>query len=118
MIFFFFLIYKVVERIIDYEMDFNIFTTDQFILYRQHWFFRAESMNIATSSVKIVQESSPWFLWSLFGYGKISIHPEWNLSANSKAIELFYVSQPKSLVKKLNSFIEKSKEWLNVSLMA
>ena len=116
-IWFLFLLYKVVERIIDYEMDFNIFTTDQFILYRQHWFFKAESMNIATSSIKIVQESSPWFLWSLFSYWKISIHPEWNLSEKSKSIELFYVPKPKSLVKKLNDFIEKSKQWLNVSVM-
>ena len=117
-IWFLFLIYKVVEKIIDYEMDFNIFTTDQFILYRQHWFFKASSMNIATSTVKIVQEMSPWFWGSLFNYWKVSIHPEWNLSENSKAIELFFVPRPKSLIKKLNDFIEKSKEWMNVSVMA
>jgi hypothetical protein len=38
-------------------MDFNIFSVDQFILYRQHGFFKPESMNIATSTIKIVQES-------------------------------------------------------------
>ena len=117
-IWFLFLIYKVVERIIDYEMDFNIFTTDQFILYRQHWFFKTESMNVATSTIKIVNESKSWFWWSLFNYWKVSIHPEWNLSDTSKAIELFFVPMPKSLAKKLNEFIEKSKEWLNVSLLA
>ena len=111
------LLYKVLDRIIDYEMDFNIFTTDQFIIYRQHWFFKTESMNIAASTVKIVKESKSWFRWSLFHYGKVSIHPEWNIE-NSKAIELFYVPHPKDLAKKLNEFIEKSKEWLNVSVLS
>ena len=115
-IWFLFLLYKVLDRIIDYEMDFNIFTVDQFILYRQHWFFRTESMNIATSTIKIVQESKSWFWWSLFNFWKVSIHPEGNLWWNSKAIELFYVPYPKRLTKKLNDFIEKSKELMNVSI--
>lgn len=116
-IWFLFLLYKVLDKIIDYEMDFNIFTVDQFRLFRQHWFFKTESTNIATSTIKIVKESKSWFLWSLFDYWKVSIHPEWNLSEGSKAIELFYVPKTKSLTKKLNDFIEKSKEWLNVSLL-
>ena len=115
-IWFLFLLYKVVERIIDYEMDFNIFTIDQFILYRQHWFFKTSSMNVATSTIKIVQESKSWFLGSLFNYWKVSIHPEWDLWGNTKAIELFYVPTPKSLTKKLNDFIEKSKELKNVKV--
>ena len=117
-IWFLFLLYKVLDKIIDYEMDFNIFTTDQFILYRQHWFLKAESVNVATSTIKIVKESKSWLLWSLFNYGKVSIHPEWNLGWNSKAIDLFYVPAPKMLTKKLNEFIEKSKEWANISVMS
>jgi hypothetical protein len=117
-IWFLFLLYKVLDRIIDYEMDFNIFTVDQFILYRQHWFFRTESLNIATSTIKIVQESKSWFWWSLFNFWKVSIHPEWNLWWNTKAIELFYVPYPKKLTKKLNEFIEKSKELMNVNIAA
>ncbi len=117
-IWFLFLLYKVLDKIIDYEMDFNIFTTDQFILYRQHWFFKTESMNIATSTIKIVKESKSWLWGSLFNYWKVSIHPEWNLDWNTKAIELFYVAAPKILTKKLNEFIEKSKEWLNVSVLS
>ena len=115
-IWFLFLLYKVLDRIIDYEMDFNIFTVDQFILYRQHGFFRTESMNIAASTIKIVNESKSWFWWSLFNFWKVSIHPEWNLWWNSKAIELFYVPYPKKLTKKLNEFIEKSKELMNVNV--
>ena len=117
-IWFLFLLYKVLDRIIDYEMDFNIFTVDQFILYRQHWFFRTESLNIATSTIKIVQESKSWFWWSLFNFWKVSIHPEWNLWWNTKAIELFYVPYPKKLTKKLNEFIEKSKELMNANIAA
>lgn len=112
------LLYRVLYKIIDYEMDFNIFTVDQFMLFRQHWFFKTESMNIATSTIKIVKESKSWFLWSLFNYWKVSVHPEWNLSNTSKAIELFYVPNPKMLTKKLNDFIEKSKEGMNISLMS
>ena len=113
-IWFLFLLYKVLDRIIDYEMDFNIFTIDQFIIFRQHWFLRTESLNIATSTIKIVKESSSWFWWSLFNFWKVSIHPEWNLWSSSKAIELFYVPYPKKLTKKLNEFIEKSKEFTNI----
>jgi len=91
-------------------MDFNIFTTDQFIIYRQHGFFKTESTNIATSTIKIVKDSKSWIRWSFFNFWKVSIHPEGNLN-NSKAIELFYVPSPKALTKKLNEFIEKSKEW-------
>jgi len=115
---FIFLLYKTLDKIIDYEMDFNIFTVDQFMLFRQHWFFKTESTNIATSTIKIVNESKSWFLWSRLNYWKVSIHPEWNLSAWSKAIELFYVPKTKSLTKKLNEFIEKSKEWMNISVMS
>lgn len=115
-IWFLFLLYKVLDRIIDYEMDFNIFTADQFILYRQHWFFKVESLNIATSTIKIVKDWQTWFWWALFNFWKVSIHPEWNLWSNSKAIELFYVPYPKKLTKKLNEFIEKSKELMNVSI--
>ena len=114
-IWFLFLLYKVLDRIIDYEMDFNIFTVDQFILYRQHWFFRNESLNIAASTIKVVQESTQnGFWWSLFNFWKVSIHPEGNLWSSSKAIELFYVPYPKKLIKKLNEFIEKSKELTNI----
>ena len=115
-IWFIFLLYKVLDRIIDYEMDFNIFTVDQFILYRQHWFFKTESMNIATSTIKIVNESKSWFRWALLHYWKVSIHPEWNLWSSSKAIELHFVPEPKHLTKKLNEFIEKSKEMMNVAV--
>ena len=115
---FIFLLYKVLYIIIDYEMDFNIFTVDQFMTFRQHWFLKAESINIATSTIKIVKESKSWFLGSLLDYGKVSIHPEWNMSAGSKAIELFYVPKTKSLTRKLNEFIEKSKEWKNISVMS
>ena len=111
------LLYKVLDRIIDYEMDFNIFTVDQFMLFRQHGFLKAESMNIATSTIKIVKESKSWFLWSRLNYWKVSIHPEWNITSGSK-FELFYVPKPKSLTKKLNEFIEKSKEWMNISVMS
>jgi len=111
------LLYKVLYKIIDYEMDFNIFTVDQFMLFRQHGFLKAESMNIATSTIKIVKETKSWFLWSRLNYWKVSIHPEWNISSGSK-FELFYVPKPKTLVKKLNEFIEKSKEWMNISVMS
>ena len=114
-IWFLFLLYKVLDRIIDYEMDFNIFTVDQFILYRQHWFFKNGSLNIAASTIKVVQESTQWwFWWSLFNFWKVSIHPEGNLWNGTKAIELFFVPYPKKLTKKLNEFIEKSKELTNI----
>jgi hypothetical protein len=115
-IWFILLLYKVLDKIIDYEMDFNIFTADQFKLFRQHGFFKIESTNIATSTIKIVKDTKSWFFWSRLNYWRVSIHPEWNMSGSK--IELFYVPKPNTLVKKLNEFIEKSKEWMNVSVMS
>jgi len=55
------LIFIVLARIIDYEMDFNIFTPDQFTIYRQFGLLRAESTSIATSTIKMVKENNSGF---------------------------------------------------------
>jgi hypothetical protein len=106
------IIVKTIYYIIDYEMDFNIFTSMQFTLYRQHGIFTAGSTSVATSTIKIVKAINTNFMESLLGYGTISIHPEGN--AASQPIELHYVTKPKVLIKRLNEFIEESKKLINI----
>jgi len=109
---FLWIIIKTFYYIIDYEMDFNIFSPKQFTLYRQHGVFVAGSTSIATSTIKIVKAVNTNFIQSLFGYGTVSIHPEGG--ANSNPLQLHYVTKPKELVKRLNNFIDESKKFINV----
>ena len=108
---FLWIIVKTIYYIIDYEMDFNIFSPKQFTLYRQHGIFIAGSTSIATSTIKIVKVVNTNFIQSLFGYGTVSIHPEGN---GTTSIKLHYITKPKVLVKRLNEFIDESKKLINI----
>ncbi|MDR2415695.1 MAG: hypothetical protein LBD75_03670 [Candidatus Peribacteria bacterium] len=108
---FLWIIVKTVYYIIDYEMDFNVFSPKQFTLYRQHGIFVAGSTSIATSTIKIVKAVNTNFIQSLFGYGTVSIHPE---GTDVNPIKLHYVTRPKLLVKQLNEFIDESKKLINI----
>ncbi|MDR0281832.1 MAG: hypothetical protein LBI53_00450 [Candidatus Peribacteria bacterium] len=55
------LIFVVLSNIINYEMDFNIFTPDQFTIYRQYGLLKSESTSIATSTIKMVKENNYGF---------------------------------------------------------
>jgi hypothetical protein len=101
-------IYLTIAKIIDYEMDFNIFTPEQFVIYRQHGLLKTESTSITTSTIKMVKEIKKGFRGAVLGYGKISIHPEGGAN-QSAPVQISYVSKPKILVKKLNEFIDESK---------
>ncbi|MDR2190705.1 MAG: hypothetical protein LBP53_06070 [Candidatus Peribacteria bacterium] len=101
-------IYFTIFKLIDYEMDFNIFTPEQFVIYRQHGILKTETTSIATSTVKMVKEVKQGFWGALWGYGKLSIHPEGGAN-NSPPVRISYVSRPEILVKKLNAFIDESK---------
>ncbi|MDR0650587.1 MAG: hypothetical protein LBG59_04195 [Candidatus Peribacteria bacterium] len=105
------IIVKTVYYVIDYEMDFNIFSPKQFILYRQHGIFVAGSTSIATSTIKIVKAVNTNFIQSLLGYGTVSIHPE---GTDVNPIKLHYMTRPKILVKQLNEFIDESKRFINI----
>jgi vacuolar-type H+-ATPase subunit I/STV1 len=65
---FLWIIVKTIYNIIDYEMDFNIFSPKQFTLYRQHGIFTAGSTSVATSTIKIVKAVNTNFIQSLFGF--------------------------------------------------
>ena len=103
------LIFIVLSKIIDYEMDFNIFTPDQFTIYRQYGLLKAESTSIAASTIKMVREKNSGFWWAFWWYGRVSIHPEGGVT-ELPPVTIRYVTKPKILVKKLNEFIEKSKK--------
>lgn len=108
---FLFILNKVVYKIIDYEMNFDICTSDSFTEYKQVWFFHTSSTNIATSAIKVVEASKKWILWAFLQYWFLSIHTYWDDVSWWKAIELSYIPQPQKLAKRLNNIVEQ-KSWL------
>ena len=105
---------RVVFRIIDYEMNFDICTKDGVVSYKQDWFFRTKTMNISKDAIRVIQHSKEWIKSALFQYGNIIINTDSELDKKwNKSLELSYVPDPKRLAKKLNSMMEKW--WENVS---
>ena len=105
---------RVMYRIIDYEMNFNICTTDGFVSYNQDWFFRTNTKNISASAIKVIQASKDWLKWALWQYGNLYIHTDWDLNrVGWKILELSYIPDPKRLAKKINAMLEATRwnEW-------
>lgn len=102
---------RVVYRIIDYEMNFDICTKDWVISYKQDWFFKTKTTNIARDAIKVIQHSKEWIKSALFQYGNLHIYTDAEVWEKwSKNLELSYIPDPKHLAKKLNIMMEKSGE--------
>ena len=103
---------RVIYRIIEYEMNFDICTRDGVVSYKQDWFFRTKTMNISKDAIRVIQHSKEWIKSALFQYGNIIINTDSELDKKwNKSLELSYIPDPKRLAKKLNSMMEKS--WIN-----
>ena len=102
---------RVIYRIIEYEMNFNICTKDWIVAYKQEWFFKTKSMNISRDAIRVIQHSKEWIKSALFQYGNINICTDSEIGNKwSKNLELSYIPEPKRLAKKLNTMLEKSWE--------
>jgi len=105
---------RVIYRIIEYEMNFDICTKDGVVSYKQDWFFRTKTMNISKDAIRVIQHSKEWIKSALFQYGNIIINTDSELDKKwNKSLELSYIPDPKRLAKKLNSMMEKS--WENIN---
>ena len=105
---------RVIYRIIEYEMNFDICTKDGVVSYKQDWFFRTKTMNISKDAIRVIQHSKEWIKSALFPYGNIIINTDSELDKKwNKSLELSYIPDPKRLAKKLNSMMEKS--WENIN---
>jgi hypothetical protein len=101
---------RVMYRIMEYEMNFDICTKDSFTAYSQKWFFKTKTTNITTPAIKVIQDSKEWLVWALLQYWNLSIHTDGDLDAKWwKILELYYIPDPKRLAKKLNSIIEENR---------
>ena len=102
---------RVIFRIIDYEMNFDICTKDWVVSYKQDWFFKTKTTNIARDAIKVIQHSKEWIQSALFQYGNLHIYTDAEVWEKwSKNLELTYIPDPKRLAKKLNTMMEKSWE--------
>ena len=98
---------RVMYKLIEYEMNFGICTSNSFTSYRQKWFFRTDSMSISTSAIKVIQDSKKWLLGAFFQYWDICIFTDGDLNeAWGKNLQLAYVPDPRRLAKRLNAMIE------------
>jgi hypothetical protein len=105
---------RVIYRIIEYEMNFDICTKDGVISYKQDWFFKTKTMNISRDAIRVIQHSKEWIKSALFQYGNINIYTDSEIGNKwSKNLELSYIPEPKRLAKKLNAMLEKSWEKAN-----
>lgn len=99
---------RVIYRIIDYEMNFDICTKDGVVSYKQDWFFKTKTTNIARDAIKVIQHSKEWIQSALFQYGNLHIYTDTEVWEQwSKNLELSYIPDPKHLAKKLNIMMEK-----------
>ena len=101
---------RVMYRIMEYEMNFDICTKNHFTSYCQKWFFRTKTMNISTPAIRVIEDSKEWLAWALLQYWMITIHTDGDLDTKWwKILELRYIPDPKHLAKKLNSIIEETR---------
>lgn len=105
---------RVIYRIIEYEMNFDICTWDWVVAYKQDWFFKTKTMNISKEAIRVIQHSKEWISSALFHYGNINIFTDSEIDNKwRKNLELSCIPDPKRLAKRLNIMLEKS--WEKVS---
>lgn len=105
---------RVMYRIIEYEMNFDICTKDGVVAYKQEWFFKTKTMNISRDAIRVIQHSKEWIKSALFQYGNINIYTDSEIGNKwTKNLELSCIPEPKRLAKKLNIMLEKSWETVN-----
>ena len=107
---FLFLLNRVLYMLIEYEMTFNLCTKDWFTTFNQKWFFRTDSMKIASSAIKVIKSTKEWLSGALFQYWNLYIYTDWDLNDTWwKNLQLTYVPDPSVLAKKLNALIDVNK---------
>ena len=105
---------RVIYRIIEYEMNFDICTWDGVVAYKQDWFFKTKTMNISKDAIRVIQHSKEWIRSALFHYGNINIFTDSEIDNKwGRNLELSCIPDPKRLAKKLNRMLEKSWEKVN-----
>ncbi len=108
---FLFLLNRVLYLLIEYEMTFNICTKDWFSTYNQKWFFKTDSMKIASSAIKVIKSTKEWLSGALFQYWNLYIYTDGDLNDTWwKNLQLTYVPDPSVLAKKLNAMIDINKD--------
>ena len=101
---------RVMYRIMEYEMNFDICTKNYFTAYSQKGFFRTKTISISTPAIRVIEDSKEWLAWALLQYWMITIHTDGDLNIKWwKILELRYIPDPKHLAKKLNSIIEETR---------
>ena len=81
---------KIIQRFIDFEMDFIIVTKDEIELIDQVGIFRRKVISLALQKVKTITIDKDWFFKSIFNIGSLKILSEWDSEGNGE-IRLNYI---------------------------
>lgn len=106
------LMYQVLKKIIDSEMDFVIATPTTMTFFSQTGFFQTNTNVVNNTQIKSFNETTVWFSPSILGYWTILIRTEGDdLSEkdidnnDTNRLKLRFVSSPKKVIDKLESVI-------------
>lgn len=106
------LMYQILKKIIDSEMDFMIATPTTMTFYSQTWLLQSNSNIVNNTQIKTFNATLDWFWPSFLGYGTILIRTEWDdLSKadldnhDTNRLKLRFVLHPKKVIQKLEEII-------------
>ena len=85
--------FPVIEKYIDYKMDFIIVIPSSIMMYDQWGIFKRNVVTISSQSIKTISIKKSWLLYSMFDNGDIIILTEGDIAQNGE-ITLRRVPRP------------------------
>ncbi len=100
-----FFILPILNRWIDYKMDFIIVTPDSFILYDQGWILSKKVVTVNEKSIKTISVDRPGLLYSIFNNGDITVLSEWD--EDNGEIVLKWIPKPEKRKDEITKILKK-----------
>jgi len=102
------LIYKIILRFIDFEMDFVIVTIDEIESYAQTWFLKNDITTMDLSKCRSITMWKEWLFNSFFNLWTLNVLSEWD-NEHHWEVKFNYIHQLELLKKELLILVHKSK---------
>ena len=99
----------IMYKVIDYEMNFWICSPDSFKLFRQTWILSSYVTDITPQSINIIKYYRKWLFQATFHYWDVHLYTDAEIRSEwGNVLELHYIPEPSSVVKKLNEILWKN----------
>jgi len=103
---FLFLIVRILQRFIDFEMDFITITPDEIESVNQTGIFKRKIVSLDSKKIRSISTKKNWFFRSLFNIGSLIILSEWD-SWNHWEVQFNYIHRLWKLKKGILELIKK-----------